>query len=56
MTEECAAVVEIIRRIKEIEEAYRAADLWDAAIATMFCKWVAQDVLEESDWSKGYIG
>lgn len=56
MTEELAAVAEIIRRIKVLEEGYRASGFIDAAIATMFCKWAAQDVLEESDWSKGYIG
>lgn len=50
------AVVEIIHRIRKIEGAYRGKNEIDHALVAMFCKWAAQDVLEESEWSEGYIG
>lgn len=56
VTSEWNAVADIIHRIRMIEEAYRAKNEIDHALVAMFCKWAAQDVLEESEWSQGYIG
>lgn len=56
VAQEQLAVVDIIHRIRMIEEGYRGKEDHDRAIVAMLCKWAAQDVLEESEWSEGYIG
>lgn len=50
------AVVEIIRRISVAEDELRELQNFEGSLAMMHAKWIVQDVLEESDWSKGYIG
>lgn len=54
--EEIALLVDAIHRIRVIEDRYRENHSSEAAYAVLLCKWAVQDVLEETRWSKGYIG
>lgn len=47
------AVIEIIHRIRTIEDEVRKSGSYEAAHVAMRCKWVAQDVLEERYFDSG---
>lgn len=50
------ALVEIIHRIRQAEDELRESQNIEGSLAMMRARWIVQDVLEESEWSKGYIG
>lgn len=49
------AIMEIIRRIKLLEDEYKRNKLTLHAHAALKCKWAAQDVLEETSAGNGYF-
>lgn len=55
VTETERAVMEIINRIKLLEDEARRNANTPAAKAILLCKWVAQDVLEEISKGNGYF-